>query len=142
MLSGPLALATASAFAGAALYVSIVEQPARLGLDDKTLLAEWKLNFARGFTMPAILVVVSALLGLRAADQASDWHWIIGAVLILLNLPFTLLGIMPTNIKLNSIAPDAAGPTSRALIEAWGRLHAIRTCLGIASVFAYLWALS
>jgi hypothetical protein len=105
-------------------------------------LAEWKQNFARGFTMPAILVVVSALLGLRAADQADDWRWIIGAVLIFMNLPFTLLGIMPLNNKLNAIAPDAAGSTSRALIETWGRLHAVRTSIGIASVLAYLWALS
>lgn len=142
MFAGLLALTTASAFAGAALYVNVAEQPARLRLDDKTLLAEWKRSYARGFTMPAILVVVSALLGLRAADQASDWRWIIGAILIFMNLPFTLLGIMPTNNKLNAIAPDAAGPTSRALIETWGRLHAVRTSIGIASVLAYLWALS
>jgi hypothetical protein len=76
MFAGLLALATASAFAGAALYVNVAEQPARLGLDDKTLLAEWKRSYARGFTMPAILVVVCALLGQRAADQAVVRSWI------------------------------------------------------------------
>jgi hypothetical protein len=58
------------------------------------------------------------------------------------NWPYTLLGIMPTNIKLKAIANEAAGPTSRAMIETWGRLHAVRTGLGIGATLAYLWALN
>ena len=42
MLAGQFALVTAALFTGAAVYVNVAEQPARLMLDDRSLLAEWK----------------------------------------------------------------------------------------------------
>ena len=141
MLAGHLALVLAAAFAGAAFYINFAEHPARLGLDDKSLLAQWKPSYDAGYTMQASLAVVSGALGLYAAWTSQDWRWIVGALLIIANWPYTLIGIMPTNHKLQAIAAVDAGPASRAMLETWGRLHAVRTALGIAATLAYLWAL-
>ena len=104
--------------------------------------AQWKPSYERGFMMQASLAMFSAILGFIAAWQLADWRWLVGASLILANWPYTIIGIMPTNNKLKAITEDGAGPTSRTLIERWGRLHAVRTVLGTAAALAYLWALS
>ena len=142
MLAGHVALALAAVFAGAAFYINFAEPPARLGLDDKSLLKQWKPSYAAGYTMQATLAALSGAFALVATWMTSDWRWILGAVLILANWPYTLFGMMPTNHQLKVIAENDAGPNSRALLETWGRLHAIRTALGIGATLVFVWALN
>jgi hypothetical protein len=121
---------------------NVAEQPARLALDDRSLLAQWKPSYAQGKLMQSSLAAIAGILGLLVAWQTGNWRWIVGALLILANWPYTLLVIGPTNNKLNATTNEAAGPHSRTLLVSWGRLHAIRTGLGMAATLAYLWAVS
>jgi len=140
MFAGQLALVAAAVFLGAALYVNVAEQPARLLLDDRSALAEWKPAYKRGFSMQGPLAVVGFLLGLLAWWQTGDWRFLLGATLMIANWPYTLVAIMPTNNKLMAMPLDQAGPESRTLMESWGRLHAVRTGLGILATVVFLWA--
>jgi hypothetical protein len=141
MLMGQISLVLVCLFAGAALYINVAEQPARLVLDDRSLLAEWQPSYRRAAKMQAGLVVLSGGLGLAAAWLTHDWRWIVGAALMLINGPYTLLGIMPTNKLLQATAVERADATTRAMIKTWGQLHAGRTALGFAAILADLWAL-
>jgi Domain of unknown function (DUF1772) len=138
MLAGHLALAVAALFTGAALYINVVKQPARLRLGYNALLTEWKPSYKRGFALQAPLAIIGFLLGLLAWWQTGNWLWILGDLLLVANWPYTLLVIMPVNRQLMAIELSNAGPESRDLIEEWARLHAVRTALGAAATVMFL----
>jgi Domain of unknown function (DUF1772) len=140
MVIGLLALMAAAIFFGAAFYVSVVEQPARLMLDDRALLAEWKPAYKRGAAMQAPLALLGFVLGMIAWWQSSHPGFLIGAIAIIAPWPWTLLGIKPTNDALLATDPERAGAASRARIVKWGTLHAVRTALGAIASLALLWA--
>ena len=139
MTIGLLALTVAALFTGAAIYVNVAEQPARLMLDDRAL-NEWKPSYKRGAAMQASLALVGFVLGMVAWWQGSHPGFVIGALAIIAPWPWTLLVIKPVNDALLATAPEQAGPPSRALIERWGGLHAVRTALGALASLAFLWA--
>jgi len=139
VLSQQLALVTAAIFTGAAIYINIAEQPARLQLDPGALLTQWKASYARGLIMQSSLVIVSGALGVLVYVGTWDWRWLLGAVLILANWPYTLGIVFPVNKRLEATPPGSANAEARGLIEAWGRLHAVRSALGLGTTLVYLW---
>ena len=131
MIAGFLAFLLSALFTGAALYVSLVEQPARMSLDDHAAaLAQWQPSYRRGATMQASLAAIASLLAILAWWQTRDMLFAAGGVLQALPWPWTLVVIMPTNKALLAIEPARAGARSQVLMEQWGRLHAVRTVLG------------
>ena len=142
MLIGHLALTVAAVFTGAAFYVNFAEQPARLHLDDQALLTEWKPSYKRGFTMQAPLALIGFVLGMLAWWQSRNLTYLFGALFLLAGWPWTLIAIMPTNNILMRTEISDAGHKTRALIQKWGGLHAVRTAFGAAATVLFLVALS
>ena len=140
MAFGLLALIASAIFSGAAFYVNFAEQPARLTLDDRALLTEWKPAYKHGAAMQAPLAVVGFLFGMLAWSQVSDFAFLVGAILIIAPWPWTLIVIKPINDALLATELDKAGPPTRALVLKWGTVHAVRTVLGALATVAFFWA--
>lgn len=140
MPTAHLALLVAAAFAGAAIYVSVAEQPARLALDDAAALRQWKPSYARGKIMQAALALLGGALALWTWWESANLLWLIGALLLLAPWPFTIFVILPTNHRLEAMSAEAPGPETRALLVRWGRLHMVRAALGSAAALAMLGA--
>ena len=141
MLFGGLALAFAAMFCGAALYISVAEQPARLKLDDRALLTEWKTAYRRGYAMQAPLAILSFALGILAWYETKELSFLLGALFMMANLPWTLLVIKRVNDPLMGTAPEDAGTASRSLVTKWNDLHSMRTLFAGAAVISFLFGL-
>lgn len=142
MIWGLLALTVSALFTGAAFYINVAEQPARLGLDDRAMLMQWKPAYARGYAMQASLAVAGFAAALAAWWVTRDELWLVGGIVLVANWPYTLLMIAPVNRQIEAIAPDEAGVESCTLIRRWGGLHARRTMLGAMATLLFLWAAS
>ena len=90
--------------------------------------------------MQASLAVIGGLLGLGAFLTMGDARWLVGALLLVANWPYTLPVIMPVNRQLLATPTDQAGMESRGLLQRWARLHAVRSGLGLAATLAFFWA--
>jgi uncharacterized membrane protein len=128
-----LAVAAAGLFAGAAIYVTAVEHPARLSCGPELAIREFAPSYKRGAVMQASLAVVGCLAGLSAAWQRQDLVVCAAALLLGSLVPFTLVVIFPTNKRLLDPTLDPRGPEASQLLTRWGRLHAVRTVLSTAS---------
>jgi len=129
---------SAALFAGAALYINLVEHPARMKLDTRYAATQWAPSYERATWMQAPLALLSALAGAVAWLWGGGTGWLVAALMIGAVVPFTFVGIMPTNHALMDPTRDLGSPETRTLLERWARLHAVRTVLSLAATVTYL----
>ena len=136
-----IAVLSCTLFTGAAVYINLVEHPARMGCGTKTAATVWAPSYKRATVMQALLAMLSLVSGVTAWLINHEILWLISAVLIGLVVPFTLIVIKPTNDQLLAPDRDLASDETRMLLMKWGRLHAVRSVLGLAASGTYLFVL-
>jgi len=133
-----IAALSCTLFTGAAIYINLVEHPARMGCDTKTAATVWAPSYKRATVMQASLAILSFLAGVSTWLLSGGVIWLAGAVVIGLVVPFTFIAIMPTNHQLLETGRDLASDETRKLLEKWGRLHAVRSVLSLVASVIYL----
>ena len=129
---------TGALFAGAALYISVAEHPARMGLETRAAALQWTPSYKRATWLQAPLAVMSLVCGVAAWLLGAGSGWLVAALLVGAVVPFTFTVIMPTNNRLLAPGRDLDSSETRALLVRWGRLHSVRTALSLVGATIYL----
>src|SRR5919197_198602 len=124
---------SAGLFAGAAIYITLVEHPARIACGTATALAQFRPSYRRAAVMQALLAAIGCLAAVGAWIRGGGAVVLIAGVALGAVIPFTLVVIFPTNQRLLDPALDRNSPEATALLARWGTLHAIRSAAGAAS---------
>ena len=125
-------------FFGAASYINLVEQPARISCGVPLAVTEWRPSYKRATLMQVPLAVIGSLAALVSWRIDGDLAWLVGGLLLLLNIPFTLVVMWPTNKRLASQELDLRSEEADRLLRRWGRLHAFRTLLSGLAFLVFL----
>jgi uncharacterized membrane protein len=136
-----VAVLSCTSFAGAAVYVTAVEHPARLSCGTEIAATQWAPSYKRATLMQAPLAVIASVFGIiRGALGDERALWIGASLLILAVVPFTLVVIYPTNHRLLEAGRDRRSDETLHLLKAWGRLHNVRTLLSVVASILFVWA--
>ena len=127
MLFELLAIVCAGLFAGAALYITFVEHPARLECGTALAATEFGPSYRRATVMQASLAAMGLVAATVAWVQGRGVLVLVGGLLLGIVIPFTLLVILPTNQRLLRPDLDRGSAEARQLLQRWGRLHAVRS---------------
>ncbi len=133
-----IAACSSGIFAGAAIYISLVEHPARLECGPALAVTEFAPSYHRAARMQASLALLGFLSAVGTWLTGLGAWWLVGGLVLGANIPFTLLIIFPINKKLLNPSLDRNSPQAMQLLVQWGKLHRVRSLLGLMSCLIFL----
>lgn len=133
-----LGTVAAGLFAGAAVYVSVVEHPAWVECGPAIAIKAFGRSYRRAAAMQAPLAILGLLAGVAAWFQGAGVEWIVGGLLLSAMVPWTLIVIAPTNRRLLDPGLDSGSQEAVELLARWGRLHTVRTIAGVAAFILFV----
>ena len=125
-------------FAGAAVYVSLVEHPARMECGVEAAATEFSPSYRRATVMQATLAAVGLVSSIAAWLAGAAFWWLVAGALLGSVIPFTLFVILPINKLLLSPTLDKQSVEAERLLARWARLHAVRSVLSGLALLLFL----
>jgi hypothetical protein len=134
-----VAALSCSLFAGAAVYITFIEHPARMQCGVEIAATEFAPSYRRATVMQATCAAFSLLSCIAAWLAGATLWWLVAGVLLGSVIPFTLIVILPTNKRLLSPALDRRSAEAERLLARWGRLHTVRSVLSGLALLLFLY---
>jgi len=133
-----IAVLSCTLFSGAAIYINVAEHPARMECGTELAATVFGPSYKRAAAMQVSLALVATGAGLLSWWIEGKVLWLLGAMMIVAVIPFTLIAIMPTNRRLLDPTLDRSSEDTRRLLQKWAALHAVRRLLSLAASCMYL----
>ena len=134
-----IAVLSCGLFAGAAIYITLVEHPARMECGVETAATEFPPSYRRASVMQAGLAALGLVSSVAAWLAGATFWWVVAGILLGSVIPFTLLVIFPTNQQLLTPTLDRRSEQTGRLLARWGALHAVRSVLSGLALVVYLY---
>lgn len=123
-------LVSAALFSGAAVYIFVAEHPARMSLQEGQSLRQFANSYPRATKMQGGLAIAGGLFGALGWLAGAGNLTLLAATVLLLNWPYTIVAIMPTNRVLVAANAKNRPEGSGELLKKWEKLHRLRIFLG------------
>lgn len=136
-----IAFALACAFVGASLYISLVEQPARLALQPRAMMKEWTPSNRRGFVMTSAVALIASVIAYLDFARSGDVRLLIGGTVLLASWPYAFFVIVPVNVLLYDMPEQGARSDVRQLMRDWGLLEWGQTAIGLIACWFLGWVI-
>ena len=133
-----VATVAAGLFAGASTYVTVAQHPAWLECGTTLAVKEFGPSSRRAAVMQGGLAMVGLVSSAVAWFQGSGIGWLAAGLLLGVLVPFTLVVMMPTNRRLLDPQLDPGSGEAAELLSRWGRLHVVRTVVGVAVIVTFV----
>jgi Domain of unknown function (DUF1772) len=133
-----VAILSAVLFSGAAIYINLVEHPARMECGTRLASTVFGPSYRRAAVLQVILALLATIGGAGAWLTGAPRAWLLGAFFIVAVIPFTLLVIRPTNRLLLDPKAERTAEATNHLLRKWGRLHAVRSILGLLASLTFV----
>ncbi|MEJ2718886.1 MAG: DUF1772 domain-containing protein [Deltaproteobacteria bacterium] len=134
-----IATLTCGIFTGAALYITLVEHPARMNCGTYGAVCQFGFSYNRAKVMQASLAVIGFVASAFAWWLGAGYGWLIGGIMLVSVVPFTFIAILPTNRKLLDPGLDRDSQPAHELMVKWDRLHAVRGLASLVAFVIFLW---
>ena len=134
-----VAVLACALFTGAAIYITLIEHPARMQCGVEIAAAEFAPSYRRATVMQATCAAVGLASSVAAWLAGANFWWLVAGVLLGSVIPFTLIVILPTNKRLLSPALDRRSAEAERLLASWGRMHAVRSVLSGSALLLFLY---
>jgi hypothetical protein len=127
-------------FTGAAVYINLVEHPARMKCGARIAVTEFGPSYHRAAVMQASLAVIGFLTATAAWLMGASRWWLVGGIILVSVVPYTLVAIMPTNKDLLNPDLDRDSVRAHRLLKKWNQLHIVRSLLSFIAFLVFVLA--